>query len=94
MLVQTTWLADDPLFACHDSITPIDWEATLTKVYDSDAYSVEQLVMIAILEFLCDSDGAEVSLDEIAALPNEDRQAVLDALRAKWIGNEIQENLE
>lgn len=94
MLVQTTWMQNDDLFNYHDSITPIDWESTLSKVYENESYTADQLVMVAILEFLCDSEDVEVSLDEISSLENHDRQAVLDALRAKWIGHDIQENLE
>jgi predicted DNA-binding protein YlxM (UPF0122 family) len=36
---------------------------------------------------------AEVSLDEIAALPELERQAVVEALRLKWSKVEFQENL-
>jgi hypothetical protein len=51
------------------------------------------LVMIAILEFLCGSDMVEVSLDEIAQLPELERNAVVEALRLKWSKVEYQENL-
>jgi hypothetical protein len=51
------------------------------------------LVLVAVLEFLCGSEMVEVSLDEIANLPELERQAVVDALRLKWSKVELQENL-
>jgi hypothetical protein len=49
--------------------------------------------MVAVLEFLCGSEMVEVSLDEIANLPEMERRAVVDALRLKWSKVELQENL-
>jgi len=94
-LIRTTWMANDPLINYHDAITPIDFDAIAEKAEATDCYSNNQLVMIAILEFLVgNSDEAYVSLDEIAALPSEERHAVLVALMAKWSPTELQENLE
>jgi predicted DNA-binding protein YlxM (UPF0122 family) len=50
-------------------------------------------VLIAVLEFLCGSEMVEVSLDEIANLPELERQSVVDALRLKCSKVELQENL-
>ena len=94
-LIQTTWMADHKLFANHDAVTPVDW-AKVWEVID-DIYHSEfdnnQLVMIAVLEFLCGSEMVEISLDEIANLPEIERQAVAEALRLKWSKVEYQENL-
>jgi predicted DNA-binding protein YlxM (UPF0122 family) len=49
--------------------------------------------MVAVLEFLCGSEMVEVSLDEIANLPEIERQAVAEALRLKWSKIEFQENI-
>ena len=94
-LVQTTWMADNKLFANHDAVTPIDWAKVWDVVDDIDnaEFDANQLVMIAVLEFLCGSEMVEVSLDEIANLPEMERRAVIDALRLKWSKVELQENL-
>ena len=94
-LVQTTWMADHKVFQNHDAVTPVDWVKVWELVDDMDApqFDHHQLVMIAVLEFLCGSEMVEVSLDEIAALPEMERQAVIDALRLKWSKVELQENL-
>jgi len=94
-LVQTTWMADNKLFANHDAVTPVDWAKVWDVVDDIDnaEFDANELVMIAVLEFLCGSEMVEVSLDEIAALPEMERRAVIDALRLKWSKVELQENL-
>jgi hypothetical protein len=94
-LVQTTWMADHKLFINHDAVTPVDWAKVWETVdnLDEPEFDADQLVMVAVLEFLCGSEMVEVSLDEIANLPDMERQAVVDALRLKWSKVELQENL-
>lgn len=94
-LVQTTWMAEHSLFNNHDNVTPVNWAKVWEAIDDIDEgqFDHHQLVMIAVLEFLCGSDAVEVSLDEIASLPELERNAVVEALRLKWSRVEIQENL-
>lgn len=93
-LVQTTWMAEHDLFKNHDTVTPVNWAKVWDAVDNSEPeFNADQLVMIAVLEFLCGSEMVEVSLDEIANLPELERQAVVDALRLKWSRVELQENL-
>ena len=94
-LVQTTWMADNKLFNNHDAVTPVDWAKVWDVVDDIDnaEFDANELVMIAVLEFLCGSELVYVSLDEIAILPEMERRAVIDALRLKWSKVELQENL-
>ena len=94
-LVQTTWMAEHPLFQNHDTVTPVNWNKVFELVDDIEVnqFDHHQLVMIAVLEFLCGSDMVEVSLDEIASLPDLERSAVVEALRLKWSKVEFQENL-
>ena len=94
-LVHTTWMAEHTLFKNHDTVTPVNWAKVWEVVDDLEAseFDADQLVMIAVLEFLCGSEMVEVSLDEIANLPELERQAVVDALRLKWSRVELQENL-
>ena len=94
-LVQTTWMAENKLFANHDAVTPVDWAKVWDVVDDIDnaEFDANELVMIAVLEFLCGSEMVEVSLDEIANLPERERRAVIDALRLKWSKVDLQENL-
>lgn len=94
-LVQTTWMAEHPLFMNHDTVTPVNWNKVFEVLDDIDqnAFDNNQMIMIAILEFLCGSDMVEVSLDEIAQLPELERNAVVEALRLKWSKVEFQENL-
>jgi hypothetical protein len=94
-LVHTTWMAEHKLFQNHDAVTPVDW-AKVWEVVDNietPEFNADQLVMVAVLEFLCGSEMVEVSLDEIANLPELERQAVVDSLRLKWSRVELQENL-
>lgn len=94
-LVQTTWMAEHDLFMNHDAVTPVDWPKVWDEIDSPEIriFNEHQLVMIAVLEFLCGSEMVEVSLDEIARLPEHDRQAVVDSLRLKWSRVEFQENL-
>ena len=94
-LVQTSWMGEHKLFSNHDAVTPVDWVKVWEVVDDIDhaEFDANQLVMIAVLEFLCGSEMVEVSLDEIANLPELERQSVVDALRLKWSKVELQENL-
>lgn len=94
-LIQTTWLAEHKLFANHDAVTPVDWAKVWEVVdnIDEPEFDADQLVLVAVLEFLCGSEMVEVSLDEIANLQELERQAVVDALRLKWSKVELQENL-
>ena len=94
-LVQTTWMADHNLFQNHDTVTPVNWNKVfeLLDNIEEPEFDHHQLVLIAVLEFLCGSDMVEVSLDEIAQLPELERNAVVEALRLKWSKVEFQENL-
>ena len=94
-LVHTTWMAEHALFKNHDTVTPVNWAKVWEVIDDIDhsEFDENQLVIIAVLEFLCGSEMVEVSLDEIANLPELERQAVVDALRLKWSKVELQENL-
>lgn len=94
-LVQTTWMAEHSLFKNHDAVTPVNWAKVWEVIDDIDhsEFDNNQLVIIAVLEFLCGSEMVEVSLDEIANLPEIERQAVAEALRLKWSKVEYQENL-
>jgi hypothetical protein len=87
-------MSESPLFSNHDDLTPVNWAKVWEALnVDNPQFDHHQLVLIAVLEFLCGSEMAEVSLDEVAALPELDRLAVIDALRTKWASVELQENL-
>jgi hypothetical protein len=88
-------MADHKLFQNHDAVTPIDWAKVWEVIdnIDQPEFDEHQLVMVAVLEFLCGSEMVEVSLDEIANLPELERGAVVEALRLKWSKVEFQENL-
>jgi hypothetical protein len=88
-------MADHKLFQNHDAVTPVDWAKVWEIIdnIDQPEFDEHQLVMVAVLEFLCGSEMVEVSLDEIANLPELERGAVVEALRLKWSKVEFQENL-
>jgi len=93
-LVQTSWMCEHKLFANHDAVTPVNWDKVWEVIGEQETeFDHNQLVLIAVLEFLCGSEMVEVSLDEIANLPELERQSVVDALRLKWSKVELQENL-
>lgn len=92
-LVQTTWMADDPLFACHDNVTEVNWSQVQDKVYNGD-YTMDQLTLISVFAFLCGNDELDsISLGELNNLSGLEKQAILEALQIKWNGVQLQENL-
>ncbi len=92
-LIGTTWMADDPLLASHDSVTPIDWKSVYAKLFDGE-YSDEQMVLISVLSIIDQVDSMDtVSLEEILDLNEHERLAVLDALRIQCEGIKHEENL-
>lgn len=92
-LVQTTWLADDQLFACHDNVTDVDWSAIWDAISDGK-YNERQITMISVLAYLASNrDLDSIGLPEIGDLPEMERIAVLDALRIQWAGVQLEENL-
>jgi DNA polymerase III alpha subunit (gram-positive type) len=92
-LIGSTWLADDELFACHDSVTAIDWRAVYSKLYAGE-YDEEQMVLISVLSIIDQVDSMDtVSLEEILELGEHERLAVLDALRIHCDGIKLEENL-
>jgi hypothetical protein len=92
-LVHTTWLGDDPLFACHDNVTDVNWEAVENLLYDGH-YNQEQQTLISVLAFLSNYENLDsISLYDIHQLNKIDRIAILDALRIHWDGVQLQEDL-
>lgn len=92
-LVGTTWMADDPLFACHDNVTEVDWESIQAKVYEGD-YTMAQVALISVFAFLAGNEELDsISLSELNNLSDTEKQAILEALQIKWNGVQLQENL-
>jgi hypothetical protein len=92
-LVQTTWMAEDPLFACHDNVTDVRWEAIQEKVYEGE-YTMSQIALISVFAFLAGNDELDsISLSELNNLQPLEQQAILEALRIHWTGVQLQEDL-
>lgn len=92
-LVGTTWLADNPNFACHDYVTEINWTNIWQEVSEGK-YNEKQITLISVLAFLDNyQDLDSVGLPEIGDLHPIERTAVLDALRIYWDGVQLQEDL-
>lgn len=90
VLVQTTWMHDEGIFRNHDAVEPLDWEKIWAKIELQD-YNVDQMVLIMFLGFL---DGeSDFDLFSAEHLPQQDKQAILEALKVHWNCLEIQENL-
>jgi hypothetical protein len=90
VLVQTTWMHDEGIFRNHDQVESLDWEKIWAKIELHD-YTVDQMVMIQFLGFL---DGeSDFDLFSAEPLPQQDKIAILEALRIHWNAVEIQENL-
>ena len=90
VLVQTTWMHDEGIFRNHDAIEPLDWEKIWAKIEVHD-YTADQMVMITFLGFL---DGeSDFDLFSAELLPQQDKHAILEALKIHWNAVEIQENL-
>lgn len=92
VLVQTTRLANDPLFAGHDSLTKVNLDKVWVLAEDGH-YSIDEMTLISVFEFLTGADDSFVTVSDIAALPGDERTAVLDALKAHWNGLHLEENL-
>lgn len=86
-LIATTWLAEDKFFACHDKVTQIDWES-----FNVDDYTDEQVYLINVLSYL-DDKNSFVTLSDIGNLEENERNSVLEALKIKWSGIQMEENL-
>lgn len=92
-LIASTWMGDDELFSCYDTVTPIDWNSVYTKMYNGD-YNDKQMVLISVLSIIDQIDSMDtVSLEEILNLDEHERLAVLDALRIFCGGVQLEENL-
>lgn len=92
-LVHSTWMADDPLFACHDNVTDVKWDAIQDKVYEGE-YTMAQVALIGVFAFLAGNEELDsVSLSELNNLQPMEQQAILDALKIHWTGVQLQEDL-
>ena len=90
VLVQTTWMNDEGIFRNHDSVEPLDWEKIWAKI-ELHEYTTDQMVMIMFLGFL---DGeSDFDLFSAETMLQQDKQAILEALKVHWNCAEIQENL-
>jgi hypothetical protein len=86
-LISSTWLAEDPLFANHDEFNPIDWEQVAEVNFDKS-----QQVLVNVLSYLT-SFGCGPDLLSIDVLNDHERSSVLEALKVKWAGVVLEENL-
>lgn len=94
ILMQTTWMAEDRIFNCHDKVTDIDWELVDENIYEG-RYSQKEITLISVFAYLAGNEDLDsISLSDVGQLEQLERVAVLEALKAHWIGIEIQENLE
>lgn len=90
VLVQTTWMHDEGIFRNHDAVERLDWEKIWEKI-EVHNYTTDQMVMIQFLGFL---DGeSDFDLFSSEHLPQQEKQAILEALKVHWNCAEIQENL-
>lgn len=88
LLIKYTWLRDHEAFRSTDcEIGVIDWEAINTT-----NWNFKQAILIEVLKFLL-VEESNVSLDDLMALDELDRQAVIVALNSKFAVNELEENL-
>lgn len=88
VLIKYTWLRDHEAFRSTDcEIGVIDWEAINTT-----NWNFKQAILIEVLKFLL-VEESNVSLDDLMALDELDRQAVIVALNSKFAVNELEENL-
>lgn len=88
LLIKYTWLRDHEAFRSTDcEIGVIDWEAI-----NRTNWNFKQAILIEVLKFLL-VEESNVSLDDLMALDELDRQAVIVALNSKFAVNELEENL-
>lgn len=88
LLIKYTWLRDHEAFTSTDcEIGVVDWE----RINQHD-WNFKQAIMIEVLKFLL-TEESNVSLDDLMALNDIDRQAVLISLNSKFTVNELEENL-
>lgn len=89
-LINTTFMADNPLFSCHDNVTELDWEK-INEWLERTHLSEQEMSLIWFLGYL---DGQnDYNLEQTHCLDQDDLLAILDALKIEWSGIELQENL-
>jgi hypothetical protein len=86
-LIGATWLCENPLFVDHDDFNPIDWE----QVAELEFTKTEQ-ILVFVLSYLS-GFGSGPDLLSIDLLNDHDRTCVLEALKLKWSGVVLEENL-
>lgn len=86
-LISATWMHENPLFTNHDEFTPINWEA----VAEIEFSKTEQ-ILVYVLSYLS-GFGCGPDLSSIDLLNDHDRSCVLEALKLKWSGVVLEENL-
>lgn len=86
-LIQSTWLEEHPLFANFDEFNPINWEA----VAEIEFSKTEQ-ILVFVLSYLA-GFGSGPDLLSIDLLNDHERTCVLEALKVKWAGVVLEENL-
>lgn len=94
ILIGTTWLGEDSTFSYYDSVTELDWNLIEENMCEGK-YPQNEVTLISVLAYLAGYEDLEsISLADIGLLDQFERIAVLEALKAHWVGIEIQENLE
>jgi hypothetical protein len=91
-LIRTTSLTENNLFNHHDKLSPLDWEK-IWAWYELNAVDESERILISFLAFLDGQTNFDLTEATDPSLSDDDRQAILEALRIDWLGVELQENL-
>lgn len=91
-LIRHTYLSEIRMFAEHDDLVPLDWEKIWGWVEVTKLEENEKI----ILDFLAFLDGQvdfQIGNATDFSLSDDEKRAILEALRIDWLGLELQENL-
>lgn len=89
VLIKYTWLRNHEALKTTDcEIGDIDWDRIL-----KNDWTFHEAILIEVLKFLL-LEESNVSLDDLMALNEFDRQAVIVALNIKFSVNDLEENLK
>lgn len=91
--IRTTALSDVPLLANCDDLQDVDW-LMLEEWMEENAMAFPNPIGLLYEIFLwLDSNIGTEWIADVAQLPLVDKQALIEAMRIKLIGNELEEDL-
>lgn len=91
-LILTTQLNEIPNLINFDEFTEYKWEEIENHINDLRDTNAELGVLFDTFIWVLNEYGTEW-VNYLSALPKEDRQSVIESMKLKLLGGELEENL-